>query len=226
MPLGGFADVLHSSFSILHSLLWRQSRRSLAGSSPDPRRSTSDTRSEVLRRGSGEDPARPARAPGAVSEDIAGGLILVIWQPNHKGFSASHWQLGTCGACDSLRLDCAKSLLGVQISIPGSDRVRPPWRIGVLRRFSRYSCISASWCPWAKARDRLAYPDPAARTEPFLCSELTPHDSDHRHPSTRSGAKPSVHHHPLERRAGCRRRGLACCPTSLEYLCQTFWHPV
>src|ERR1017187_6462740 len=77
-----------------------------------------------------------------------------------------------------------------------------------------YSCTSASWCPWAKARDRLAYPDLAARTEPFLCSELTPHDSDHRHPSTRSGAKPSVHHHPLERRAGCRRRGLACCPAS------------
>jgi hypothetical protein len=190
-------------------------RASRAGASPEPRRSTSVPGTVVLRRGSGECPARLARAPGAVSEDIAGGLIPVIWQPNHKGFSASHWQLGTCGACDSLRLDCAKSLRGVQISIPGSDRVRPPWRIGVLRQFLRYSCTSASWCPWAKARDRLAYPDLAARTGPFLCSELTPHDSDHRHSSTRSGAKPSVHHHPLERRAGCRRRGgLACCPAS------------
>ena len=107
--------------------------------------------SGVLRRVSGESPARPARAPGAVSEDIAGGLIPVIWQPNHKGFRTSHWQPGTCGAYDSLRLDCSKSLLGVQISIPGSDRVRPPWRIGVLRRFSRYSCTSASSSPRLKA---------------------------------------------------------------------------
>jgi hypothetical protein len=105
----------------------------------------------VLRRVSGESPARPARAPGAVNEPIAGGLILVIWQPNHKGFSASHWQRGTCGAYDSLRLDCAKPLVGVQISIPGSDRVRPPWRIGVPRQFSRYSCTSASSCPRLKA---------------------------------------------------------------------------
>jgi hypothetical protein len=127
-------------------------RAGLARDSPETRRSTSDPRSEVLRRGYGEDPARPARAPGAVSEDIAGGLIPVIWQPNHKGLSASHWQPGTCGAYDSLRLDCAKSLLGVQISIPGSDdRVRPPWRIGVLRRFSRYSCTSASSSPRLKA---------------------------------------------------------------------------
>ena len=70
------------------------------------------------------------------------------------------------------------------------------------------------WCLWAKARDRLAYPDLAARTGRFLCSELTPHDSDHRHPSAWSARKRSVHHHPLERRAGDRRRGLACCPTS------------
>ena len=102
-------------------------------------------------RPSRETPARPARAPGAVSEDIAGGLIPVIWQPNDKGFSASYCQPGTCGAYDSLRLDCAKSLLGGQISIPGSDRVRPPWRIGVLRRFSRYSCTSASSSPRLKA---------------------------------------------------------------------------
>jgi hypothetical protein len=30
-----------------------------------------------------------------VSEGIAGGLIMVIWQPHHKGFSASHWHTGT-----------------------------------------------------------------------------------------------------------------------------------
>jgi hypothetical protein len=76
---------------------------------------------------------------------------LVIWQPNHKGFSASHWQPGTCGAYDSLRLDCSKSLLGVQISIPGSDRVRPPWRMGFLRQFPRYSCTSASSSPRSEA---------------------------------------------------------------------------
>ena len=105
----------------------------------------------MLRRVSGESPARPARAPGAVSEGIAGGLIIVIWQPHHQGFSASHWHPGTCGADDSLRLDCAKSLLGVQISIPGSDRVRPPWCMGVLRQFSRYSCTSASSSPRLKA---------------------------------------------------------------------------
>ena len=107
-------------------LTGRQSRRSPAVASPETRRSTSDRVSEVLRRVSGESPARPARAPGAVSERIAGGLIVAIWQPHHKGFRASHWQPGTCGAYDSLHLDSAKSLLGVQISIPGSDRVRPP----------------------------------------------------------------------------------------------------
>ena len=35
------------------------------------------------------------------------------------------------------RRDGAKSLLGVEISIPGSARVRPPWCMGVLRQFSR-----------------------------------------------------------------------------------------
>jgi hypothetical protein len=130
----------------------------------------SDRRSEVLRRVSGESPARPARAPGAVSEDIAGGLIPVIWQPNHKGFNASHWQRGTCGAYDSLRLDCAKPLLGVQISIPGSDRMRPPWRIGVLRRFSRYSCTSASSSPRLKAELRPCRAFPLLFAFSALCA--------------------------------------------------------
>src|ERR1039458_5169283 len=40
---------------------------------------------------------------------------------------------------------------GVQISIPGSDRVRPPWRMGVLLQFSRYSCTSASSSPRLEA---------------------------------------------------------------------------
>jgi hypothetical protein len=99
---------------------------SLAGASPDPPRSTSDRQSEVLRGGSGEAPARPARGTGAVSEGIAGGLMIVLWQPHHKGFSASHWHPGTSVADVSRRLDCAKSLLGFQIRIPGSDWVRSP----------------------------------------------------------------------------------------------------
>jgi hypothetical protein len=56
----------------------------------------------------------PARGTGAVSEGIGGGLIMVIWQPEHKGFSASHWSPGTSVADDARRLDCAKSLLGVR----------------------------------------------------------------------------------------------------------------
>ena len=59
-----------------------------------------------------------------MSEGIAGGLMIVIWQPHYKGFRASHWHPGTSEADDARRLDCAKSLLGVQIRIPGSDRVR------------------------------------------------------------------------------------------------------
>jgi hypothetical protein len=70
----------------------------------------------------GETTAGPARGRGPVSEGIAGGLIIAIWQPYHKGFSASHWNPGTSVAEDSRRLDGAKSLLGVQIRIPGSDR--------------------------------------------------------------------------------------------------------
>jgi len=70
-------------------------------------------------------------------------LTLNSSEPHHRGFSASHWQPGTCGANDSLRLDCAKSLLGVQICIPGSERVRPPQCMAVLRQFSGYSCTSA-----------------------------------------------------------------------------------
>ena len=61
---------------------------------------------------------------GAVSKGIAVGLIIVIWQPHHKGLSASPWYPVTSVADDSRRRDCAKSWLGVQIRIPGSDRVR------------------------------------------------------------------------------------------------------
>jgi hypothetical protein len=68
----------------------------------------------------GETTPGPARDTGAVSEGIAGDLMTVIWQPQHKGFSASHWHPGTSVADDVRRLDCAKSLLGVQIRIPGS----------------------------------------------------------------------------------------------------------
>jgi hypothetical protein len=132
-------------------LIGRQSRRSLAGASPETRRSTSDRRSEVLRRVSGEAPARPARGAGAVSEGIPGGLIIVIWQPHHQGFSASHWHPGTSVVEDSRRLDGAESFPGVQVCIPGSVRVLPPWCMGVLRQFSRYSCTSASSSPRLKA---------------------------------------------------------------------------
>ena len=99
---------------------------------PEPRRSTSNRLLEVLRRDSGGTRTRY----GGVSEGIAGGLMIVIWQPHHKGFSASHWRPGTSVADDSRCLDCAKSLLGVQIHIPGSDRVRSPWRTcGFCGRF-------------------------------------------------------------------------------------------
>jgi len=63
----------------------------------------------------------PARGTGAVSEGIPGGLMIVIWQPHHEGFSASHWHPGTSVADDARHLDGAKPLLGVQIRMPGSD---------------------------------------------------------------------------------------------------------
>jgi hypothetical protein len=86
---------------------------------------------------------KPARGSGGVSQGIVGALMLVIWQHRHRGSSASHWQPGTCGADDARRLDCAKSLLEVQIRIPSSDRVRSPWGMGILRPYSSYSCASA-----------------------------------------------------------------------------------
>ena len=82
-----------------------------------------------------------------MSEGIAGCLIIAIWPPHHKGFSASHWRPGTSVADDTRRLDCVNSLLGVQIRISGSARVRSPWCKGVLRQFSRYLCTSASSSP-------------------------------------------------------------------------------
>ena len=63
---------------------------------------------------------RLARGRGGVGESIAGRLMMVVWQQHHKRLSASHWQPGTCGAGDALRLDCSKSLPEVQIRIPGS----------------------------------------------------------------------------------------------------------
>ena len=74
----------------------------------------------------GEATVGPARAKGAVSEGRAGGLRIVIWPPHHKCFSASHWRPGTFAADDSRCPDCAKSLLGVQIRIPGSDMMCLP----------------------------------------------------------------------------------------------------
>ncbi len=90
----------------------------------------------------GETPVRPARGSGGVSQGITGALMIVIGQHPHRSFNASYWQPGTCGADDARRLDCAKSLLEVQIRIPGSDRIRSPWGMGILRQFSRDSCTS------------------------------------------------------------------------------------
>ena len=128
----------------------RQPLRSLMGASPLPRRSTSDRRSEVLRRGNGEATARPARGMGEVSEGITGGLNRPIWQPQHKGFSASHLRPGTSVADDFRRPDCAISLLAVQIRISGLAWVRPLSCMVILRQFSRCSCISASSSPRSK----------------------------------------------------------------------------
>jgi hypothetical protein len=73
---------------------------------------------------------------GAVSKGITGGLMMPIWQPQHKGFGVTNWRQSTYVTYDALRLDYAKSLLGVQIPIPGSNRVRSPWCMGILRQFS------------------------------------------------------------------------------------------
>ena len=64
---------------------------------------------------------RPACGRGGVSEGIAGGRMIVIWQRHPNSFSASHWHTGTCGADGSPGRDCAKSSLGAQICIPGSS---------------------------------------------------------------------------------------------------------
>ena len=53
---------------------------------------------------------RLARGRGGIGAGVAGALIMIVRQQPHKCFSASHWQSGTCGAGDSLRLDCSKSL--------------------------------------------------------------------------------------------------------------------
>ena len=81
---------------------------------------------EVLRGVSGECPAIPARGSEAVTDGIAGGLMIVLWLTHHKGFSASHWHPGTSVVDDARCFDCAELLLGVQIRISVSDRVRSP----------------------------------------------------------------------------------------------------
>ena len=48
------------------------------------------------------------------------------------GFSASNWHPGTYGVNTFVGLHCDKSLLEVQICIPGSDGVRSPWGMGIL----------------------------------------------------------------------------------------------
>jgi hypothetical protein len=60
-----------------------------------------------------------------VSEGVAGGLIIVIWQAHHKGMSVSRWHPGTSVAGDARRLDWAKSLPGSPNPYPGlgSDRL-------------------------------------------------------------------------------------------------------
>ena len=96
-------------------------------------------------------------------------MIYVIWQPQHKGFSASHWHTGTSVADDARRLDCAKSSLEVQIRIPGGDRVRSPWCVEGLRQFSRCLCTSAS-C----SRRLNVICTPASRTFACRCHLVPP----------------------------------------------------
>ena len=78
---------------------------------------------------------------------IAGCLIIVTWQPQHKGLSATYWRPSTSVADDARRLDYAKSLLGVQTRIPGSNWARSPLCLRVLLQCSTYSCTSASGFP-------------------------------------------------------------------------------
>ena len=114
---------------------------------PEPRRSLAVAPLIGDKRCYGETPARPARDSGGVSQGIVGAMMVVIEHHRRKGFGASHWQVGTCGADDARRLDCGKSLLEVQIRIPGSDRVQSSWGTGILRPYSSYSCGSATSSP-------------------------------------------------------------------------------
>jgi len=106
---------------------------------PEPHRSTLDPDRGYY----GEAPVGPACDSGGLSDGIAGCLILVTWQQHPKGFSASHWQPGTCGADAALHLDCAKSLLEVHIRIPGSaKRVCPFGGFG-----RRWTALAGKRCP-------------------------------------------------------------------------------
>src|ERR1039458_401794 len=73
----------------------------------------------------------------------------VIWQPHHKGFSASHWLPGTSVADDARRLDCAKSCCWGSKSVSLAQIGSAPRCMGALRQFSRYSCTSALICALA-----------------------------------------------------------------------------
>jgi hypothetical protein len=81
----------------------------------------------------------PARSSAGASESVGGSLMMVNWRLQNMGFSASNWHPGTYGANTSVGLDCDKSLPEVQIRIPGADRVRSPWDMGIQRQY--LSCL-------------------------------------------------------------------------------------
>jgi hypothetical protein len=60
-----------------------------AAAPPESRRSLALVPLIGDKRYNGEAPVRPARDWGGLSEDVAGSLIIVIWQQHLKGFSAS-----------------------------------------------------------------------------------------------------------------------------------------
>ena len=107
----------------------------------------------------GEIPARPACGAGPESEGITCALIRVIWQPHHKGLSASYWHSRTSVTDDARRLDCAKSLMGAQIRIQNSDTDRSPW--------------SLAGRTGSQARTEPSFSLPLARGSPNSCESLS-----------------------------------------------------
>src|ERR1035441_6286344 len=80
----------------------------------------------------------PNRCWGSdLSEGVAGDLMIVIWQPHHKGFGASHWRPGTYVADDARRLNCAKSLLGVRSERGRRGRPDDSYLAAASQRFRR-----------------------------------------------------------------------------------------